>query len=225
MRYRTVFLALGLVGLAAPAIAADPLSLYGPVATYDILRNGDPVGTHVIAFKRQGETLLVESKSDIDIDFLFMNAYAFEYRANSVWENDRLLKLDAVTDDDGDRSSLSVAPSGEALQVSGPAGDRAITPTLPVSEHWSQSFIRGGQQLNTITGEINRIEVDALGDAFVPLASGTMRADRFRISGDIQLETWYDESGRWLGMRFAANDSSVIEYRCRTCRADIATLP
>lgn len=211
--------------ISSPTLAADPLTLYGPVATYDILRDGDLVGTHRIGFTRQGEALRVESETDIAVDFLFMNAYAFEYRAISLWQDGRLLRLNAATDDDGEKSIIAASLANEGLRLDGPAGTAMIDPTLPVSEHWSRSFIEGGQQLNTITGAVNAIEVEPLGDAFISLAGGTIRADRFQIRGDIELETWYDDAGRWLGMRFAARDASIIEYRCRTCRADIAKLP
>jgi hypothetical protein len=222
---RIVLTTLLVVFSGLPALAADPLTLYGPVATYDILRDGEPVGTHRIDFVRQGDAVMVESESDINVDFLFLNAYSFSYRATSVWQDGRLLRLEAVTDDDGEKSMIAAAPDENGLRLEGPAGTVVIDPTLPVSEHWSRAFIDGGQQLNTITGAVNAIEVEPLGEAFIPLASGTIRADRFQIRGDIQIETWYDDAGRWLGMRFAAQDSSTIEYRCRMCRADIANLP
>jgi hypothetical protein len=76
--------------------------------------------------------------------------------------------------------------------------------------------------LNTITGHVNRITTTKLVSAFVPAANGIIRADRYRLDGDIRLETWYDAAGRWLGMRFAGEDGSTIEYRCRDCPAQVA---
>ena len=200
----------------------DPLALYGPTATYDIFRDGEPVGSHRIDFTRDGDSLAVESRSEIAVQVLFLTAYNFSYLARSRWQDGKLLTLDATTDDDGERSVVRVAPAEDDLVATGPSGESSIAPTQPLSEHWWQRFIAGDQQLNTITGAVNRIVVESLGTAYVPMASGIQPAMRFRIDGDIQLETWYDDAGRWLGMRFLARDGSTIEYRCRACQPDLA---
>lgn len=204
--------------------AFDPLAVYGPTASYDILRNGEPVGSHRIEFTRSGDILAVESRSDIEVRLLFLSAYSFSYVAQSHWQDGQLLTLEAKTDDDGERSVVRVAPANDGLIAAGPSGESPITPLHPLSEHWWQRFIAGEEQLNTITGAVNRIDVEPLGSAYVPMAAGIAPAARFRIDGDIQLETWYDDAGRWLGMRFLARDGSTIEYRCRACRADMASL-
>lgn len=219
-----------LVGLVAPwpgsaAEPADPLALYGPFATYDILRNGEIVGEHRIDFDRRDDQLWVESRSDIEVPFLFMTAYDFTYRATSVWDGGKLLKLEAVTDDDGSRTEIVAERQAGDLLITGPDGRNLTDPLFSVSEHWSESFIETNRQLNTITGEVNRISVTPLPTAFIPTSTGIAQANRYRLSGDLSLETWYDDDGRWLGMRFAARDNSTIEYRCRTCAADVAKRP
>jgi len=218
-------------GGPAPASAAeismptaDPIALYGPEATYDIFRNGSRVGTHRIRFSRAGDTIEVESLSSIELRLLVFSAYEFSYAAQSRWESGKLVTLEARTDDDGALSLVRVRTKGNTLTIDGPAGTIDIPQPLPVSEHWSRAFIDDDRQINTITGAINDISVTALGSASVPSALGTARAERFRIDGDLALETWYDDSGRWLGMRFKAEDGSDIEYRCRICRADLAVL-
>jgi hypothetical protein len=219
------FLTAMLICWAAPAQAdavIDPLTLYGSVATYDIVRNGEPVGQHRITFSRDGDKLRVNSQSTIDISVLFIPAYRFQYAARSIWEDGILAELEATTEDDGEKYRVKAIRRGDQLWIEGPAGGMEAPTRLGVSEHWSRSFLDTGKQLNTIKGTLDQIRVDRLPPALVPLAQGHGMANRFRIDGDIQFETWYDDSGRWLGMRFAAKDESIIEYRCASCRADLA---
>lgn len=218
-------LAATLISWAVPAHAdavSDPLALYGAVATYDIVRNGETVGQHRISFSRDGDKLRVSSQSTIDISVLFIPAYRFQYAARSIWEDGILAELEATTEDDGEKSRVKAVRRGDQLLIEGPAGGLEAPVGLGVSEHWSRSFLDTGEQLNTIKGTLDRISVDRLPRALVPLATGHDMANRYRIDGDIQFETWYDDSGRWLGMRFAAEDESIIEYRCASCRADVA---
>lgn len=203
-------------------IFQDPFALYGPSVHYDILRDGEKVGNHEISFTRQDGSIVARTHADISVPFLFLTGYRFDYHSTSVWEGDMLTRLEAQTDDDGTRSDVTIMREGQELVVTGPTGTLSFDQPLPPTEHWSLAFVQQPEVLNTITGHINRITTTKLGSAFVPAANGIIRADRYRLDGDIRLETWYDSSGRWLGMRFAGEDGSTIEYRCRDCPAQMA---
>lgn len=202
-------------------LAADPVALYGRLADYDIMRDGTKVGEHRISFQRAGDSLVVESRSEIQVPFLFITAYRFNYRARTVWHGGTMVELDAYTDDDGKETAIKVRRQGSNYIVEGPNGRYSLSTFLPPTEHWAQSFL-SDSLLNTITGEINKVSTTPLSPAYVPAASGVLRADRFRLDGDLRIETWYEPSGRWAGMRFEARDGSTIEYRCRTCTARLA---
>lgn len=223
--------ALALTAAALPWAAAaqddagsfvDPLALYGPNVHYDILRNGEKVGEHEINFARHGDNIVAETHADIAVPFLFLTGYRFDYKSTSVWDAEGLSSLVAKTDDDGDESDVTINRDGQTFVVTGPTGTLDTDLSLPPTEHWSISFLQHPEVLNTITGHINKITTTKLGSAFVPAANGIIRADRYRLEGDIRMETWYDPAGRWLGMRFAGEDGSVIEYRCRDCPAQMA---
>ncbi len=221
-----VLLAWPLVQAAANQAAAktpgDPAALYGPVAEYDILRDGETVGTHRIDFHRSGQLTIVESRSQIVVPFLFFTAYRFEYQARSVWRDGNMIELTATTNDDGTLSRMSLRQDGGKVLLDGPDGRQHLDATPAPTEHWSMQFLHQ-TMLNTITGRINQVTLTPLSDAFVPASLGMLKAQRFRLDGDLKLETWYDQDGRWLGMRFAAKDGSSIEYRCRTCADQVAT--
>lgn len=224
-RIRDLFLSFLLVwstDLASAKTLGDPAALYGPVAEYDILRDGENVGTHRIDFHRSGNLTIVESRSTITVPFLFFTAYRFDYQARSVWRNGTLIELVATTNDDGKMSRMSLRQDGGKLLLDSPEGRLHLDAAPAPTEHWSVQFLRQSV-LNTITGRINQISLTPLGDAYVPASLGMLKAQRFRLDGDLKLETWYDRDGRWLGMRFAAKDGSNIEYRCRSCADQVAT--
>jgi hypothetical protein len=53
--------------------------------------------------------------------------------------------------------------------------------------------------------------------ADAPFDSDTPNLAEYRYSGELELDAWYSEAGRWLGMRFKGRDGSTIEYFCRNC--------
>jgi hypothetical protein len=222
---------LSLAGLGLPSLAMadgvpapfpDPLTLYGSEARYEILRDGDKIGDHRISFQRRGDTVIVETRAEIAVPFLFLTGYRFNYHSRSIWRGSDMIDLEAVTIDNGNSSQVSIGWQDGKLRVTGPGGSAMLDAPLPPTEHWSKSFITQGEILNTITGRVNDVDLTRLSDAFVPTATGMARADRYRLAGDLDLETWYDTDGRWLGMRFQGEDGSTIEYRCRDCPAQLA---
>ena len=233
MRLPHIFRAVLLIaGLGAPSLATadgvrapflDPLGLYGPEVQYEILRDGDKVGDHRISFQYRGDTVIVETRAEIAVPFLFLTGYRFNYHSRSIWRGSAMIDFEAVTVDNGNSSQVSVGWQDGKLRVTGPGGSAMLDAPLPPTEHWSKSFITQGEILNTITGRVNEVHLTELSEAFVPTATGMARADRFELAGDLDLETWYDADGRWLGMRFQGEDGSTIEYRCRDCPARLAT--
>jgi hypothetical protein len=49
--------------------------------------------------------------------------------------------------------------------------------------------------------------------------SGALRARHYLYAGDLNGEIWFDDQGRWVKLRFRADDGSIIDYVCRRCQA------
>ena len=227
--FRQVFAVLALVTLTSqPAQAVDvesidPLALYGESLSFEVWREGTRVGEHVVNFRPDGDELLVDSRFELEIRFLVFSAYKFEYRSSAQWRDGELLSLKAITDDDGQVFETRVEKDGEFLLVQNEK-DRERVPlgTFPTN-HWHAGVLQRGLVINTITGEANDVRIDRQGVEFVQTANGKIPASRYVYSGDLETEVWYDDRGRWVKMRFRAKDGSIIDYRCRSCSADMVS--
>lgn len=86
------------------------------------------------------------------------------------------------------------------------------------TDHWHSGVLQSDRVLNTITGRVARVDIADMGEAQVVVNDAPESARRYVYSGDLQTEVWYDREGRWVKMRFRADDGSTIEYVCRKCR-------
>ncbi|WP_051341198.1 DUF6134 family protein [Azospirillum halopraeferens] len=188
---------------AAPAGAFDPVAAYGGDLVFDITRNGAAVGEHRVTFEPAGGELRVRARSDIAVSLLGITLYRFRYESQSVWTGGRLARLHADTDDDG-----------RVTRVRHPGGD-GLFPT----DHWHPGVIGSTAVLNTITGAVNRVTMTREGEDAVPAPEGRRPAARYAYRGELEATVWYDDAGRWVGLRFAARDGSTIDYVCRRCGA------
>lgn len=222
-RLTTGALALGAtaaIGVAAdmPPPANDPFRLYGSEIRFDVERDGDVVGRYIINFTRTNQGVLADARVDVDVKLLFMPVYTLRYHARELWSGGELQSVEAFTNDDGDLVHVQATRDSQGLQVRTDEGAYETPAVLPIS-HWNAALLEGGPLLNGMTGKVDKIQVFDQGLDTVSTRNGSLRARHYLYSGDLHGEIWYDEDGRWVKLRFRANDGSMIDYICRRCRA------
>jgi hypothetical protein len=102
------FAGLSLILTAASARAQAPL-------TFHVFRKGDDIGTQVISFDKQGDTVKVTTTTRIAVKVLFVTAYKFTFDGTETWKAGKLTELDAHTNDNGEKHDVHVMPKGGGL--------------------------------------------------------------------------------------------------------------
>ena len=203
--------------LAARASAME--SLYPDGLMFDVVRNGNVVGRHSTTFRRDGESLTVESRMGLEIGFLGLTLFTYDYQSTGVWRDGRLHRLTARTDEDGDVRTVSArwSEADGTFRVEGSKGTLSAPRPVYPTNHWNPAAITRDVLLNTITGGLNDVSVRAGPIERVATGTGPREARRFDYSGDLMASVWYDERGRWVKLRFEGSDGSPVEYRCIEC--------
>ena len=181
------------------------LPQYGSEMQFDVKRNGKKIGEHLVTFEQDQDKLIVNAVTKIRVKFLFFTAYKFDYKAEEIWEQNKLKTLTAYTNDNGKVSEVNYTDSDNG------------TP-LYSTNHWNPNVVDADYVLNTITGKTNNVTISKLGWEDLPVTEGTRPAQRHEYSGDLRdVTTWYDENGRWVGLQFKSKDDSIISYECNLC--------
>ena len=56
------------------------------------------------------------------------------------------------------------------------------------------------------------MQVSEVGREKIKTLKGWLDATRFRYTGDVTKDQWFDDKGRWVKTVFKASDGSTIEY-------------
>lgn len=198
--------------------AADPLDLYGGQIHFDIVRKGHVIGSHLVSLRRDGPTIATRSEVRIEIDVLIFTAFRYEYDSHAVWHDGQLQQLSVDLDDDGQRSLLTLKRDTAGVEISRNGVTTRLQEPLYPTEHWNAGVRSERRVLNTLTGKVNDIEMEEIAREYVATENGDVPATRYRYGGDLDVEVWYDDHGRWVKMRFKGRDGSIIEYACRKCQ-------
>lgn len=235
MRSLTATFALIVSGTAVTPAAAQEFP-YGQNLTFDVYRNGQPIGQHTLVFQQIGTNRTVTIAVDLAVKALGVIAYRYQHNSKEVWSDNALQALEARTDDNGQKYSVSVKRGNDGLTVErqSPAAtvaaaatsDQGLQPStfarevLPANllptTHWNVSQVGQSTLLNTQYGTKSKTQVATLGREPVKLANGTVvQATRYRYTGDIRMDQWFDDRGRWVKSAFPAMDGSSIDYVLR----------
>jgi hypothetical protein len=106
-------------------------------------------------------------------------------------------------DDGGTRLKVAVrrAPDSVVIERTGKPAYRAPADALPFT-HWNKAVIRG-PLINMETGNTDHPHVTKLGWYRLPtLPTGSITAQRYRLTGSVHLSDYYDEQGIWAGLEF-----------------------
>jgi hypothetical protein len=217
---------------ASMASAANDFP-YGNSLAFTVYRNGKEVGQHRVFFNTEGSRRTVTVEVDLSVKALGVTAYRYVHKAREVWNNNTLQSLEARTDDNGKKYTVRVQRRSDGLEVERevvsqllpaaanegggwnfPEVGREVVPAnmLPTS-NWNFGQVGESVLLNTQYGTPSHTKITAMGREPVKTASGaTVEATRYHYTGELRMDQWFDDRGRWVRAAFPAFDGSTIEY-------------
>jgi len=199
----------------------NPIDKYDNKIGFDVVRNGEVVGKHVTTFSHEGSDLIVESKMKLEITFLSVPVYSFNYRSVEKWSDGVLSYLDVDIKDGADQIKISSLMNSEGLTIIAPSGTHRVRGPIISTNHWNADVLQQSRVLNTLTGKIDQVKIINKGEERIPVKDSYLLATRYDYSGELtDTSVWYDAKGRWSKLEFKARDGSTVEYICNTCERE-----
>lgn len=176
---------------------------------FDIIRKGSKLGTHVLTFQPSGDGLIVHVAVELAYKIMGVTLYHYTHHATETWSGDQVVALQTNTDDNGTAYTVTGKRDAGGLVVTGTKAPRYVAPAnaLPAT-HWNRREL-DGPWINTQDGRIMRPKVTPGAIETIPAASGDTRGRHYTLSGDVQLDMWYDDRLGWTGLSFTKGGALV----------------
>jgi len=192
-----------------------PFCLYDKsLITFKILRyeigeedeDKEEVGWHRVEFYKKDKGYEVLTSGYVEVPYLLLLDYQFQYSAKELWLNHTLLRYEGNIDDDGDEFKIIIERINDnELKITNKEGETNISKTSFPSVHWNPQEIKSDSIINLLTGESVDISVSEIDE------------NTWYIDGNIKYYISYDKSGRWIGLKFKPDEDSIMEYICTNC--------
>ncbi len=202
-------LLLGLAcGGAARAAPAEPDRL-----GFQVFRNGSSIGTHALTFSRSDDSLEVGIAVDIAVGIGPLVLFRYRLRGTERWRGGQLVQADVTTNDNGRAAFLRVRRDAEGLWVEGSRSGRYLAPAGSLlATHWNPAEV-DAPMVNPQDGTLFRPAVARAGPGPMQLPDGTRCAcRRFTLTGEPQMQLWYDQADIWCALQAPGKDGSTITY-------------
>ena len=180
---------------------------------FRIVRNGSAIGTHVLTFARSGNGLDIQIAVDIAIGFGPITLFRYTLRGLEQWRDGAVVHLDATTNDDDAPEQMRADRDARGLWVEGSKAARYLAPAdaLPAT-HWNMAEL-SAPWINPQDGRLLHPAVRRVGEEAVTLPNGRIApATHYALSGEANMDLWYDAARQWSALSFVAKDGSMIRY-------------
>lgn len=227
---RRLILALMLMGCGSAAAQATADFPYGPSHVFAAFRNGERIGTHTLTFQQNGDKRTVTTSIDFAVKALGLTMYRYMHRGQEVWNGNTFESISTQTDDNGTKYGVRAQQASNGVSVvregsgapklassdvgfqQGSPRQATLPPNTLPSTHWNLNQVKQSAMLNSQNGDLAKVQITPRGRETIKTASGSLQATRYTYTGDVQMDQWFDDRGRWVKAAFKASDGSTIEY-------------
>ncbi|MEM7023192.1 MAG: DUF6134 family protein [Pseudomonadota bacterium] len=209
MNIKTAIATIAATILAAPSFAAfgDSASEY----TFTVMRDGDPVGRHRFVFERYGDSIEIQEATEITVSFASIPLYTFEYEGRQLWQDGRAVRIDAITDDNGEKYDISVRDTDQGYVRTVNGRVDSFDESTAVLAFWNTDTLEHDSFFSAVEDKVLDAKFEFLGTEEIKVGGQKVETQHYRMVGDEERELWFDPDGHVAKVAFDRMGSS-IEY-------------
>jgi hypothetical protein len=207
---------LSLIPLAAAAATQSVLAMApAGTLTYDVMREGDRIGTHTVSFERMGEELTVRTETSVEFTAYVIFDIDWTHQSVEIWGDGGLKEFTSFTNEDGRKRQVHAQRNGQRLVVESTGGHREFPADLIPGTLWHPDTVRQQRILDPIKGRLRKVTVTDLGPETIEVEGRSIEARHYQMRGDLKRDFWYDQDGTVVKVEFPISDGSDVTLLLR----------
>jgi Family of unknown function (DUF6134) len=178
--------------------------------TYAVIRDGSQIGSQVVTFQRNGDSLTVHTAVRIEVSLLGITIYRFVHSASEEWTGGELARLTSKTDDDGNDRVVDLKLVDGKLKGTYNGQAKEFPSSVIPASFWHPDTVKQTKLLDQVKARYREIKVKDLGLEKITVRGQQIEAHRYSVTGQIKRELWYGPDGRLEKLEFPGKDGSEI---------------
>ena len=179
---------------------------------FEVLLDGKPIGQHSFSLVENNGQAQIKTNANFAVKILGFTAYRYQHNNTETWQGACLSRMQASTNDNGDKLIVNGTRSNNSFTVKTATNSATLPACLKSFAYWNLAYMQTPQLLNSQTGELMNVRLQAMGNDNIMIGDQFTAAKRYRLTGkDLQIDLWYSAQNRWVGLESLA-DGKRIRY-------------
>jgi hypothetical protein len=158
------------------------------------------IGEETLKIRQEADRVVIDRTVNVTVRFMLATLYQRRARYIEIWQDDRLIRFEGNTLDDGEQSDLiATLRTGEAIAIE-TAGNLIDVPVSAIpTDPWHQNIVDRQLLFDRLDGRLMDVVVTDRGLEQLRIDDRLVEARKFTISGQRHQELWFEtSSGLWL---------------------------
>lgn len=207
---RTAIVGSLAAALCLPAVASIPTD--GGL-DFRVLRGDSPLGEHRLSFTERDGQLEVLVTIDLKVTVGPFTFFRYSHENREIWRDGQLVSLVAETNDDGDDYFVRAQQTPEGMRIETKDGKEVVPTSLLSTSYWNYDMVEAERLLDTQKGKVREVSTELVGPSDVWVDGEVIEARHYRMSGDLDLDIWYDANNEWVKTAFEINGEQIEYFR------------
>jgi hypothetical protein len=209
------FLAFAAAAVLAPATALA--STGSEKYAFNVLLDGDAIGSHVFEIDRNDGATRVQSNASFDVDVLFVPVFSYRHSNEEVWRDGCLAQIDSETDSNGRQYRVDGMRVDDGYRIETAQDERRYAASCLMSfAYWDPAIVEQDRLLNAQTGELVEVEVEPLGRHSLSVQGREIPVEGYHIAtadAEVDIRVYYHgETRRWVALESTLKNGRVMRY-------------
>ena len=200
------------VALVSPVVTAAPAGDAGEY-TFTVLKDGNPVGHHRVAFDREGDRIEIREETEIEVRVAMIPIYAFEHEGRQVWEDGRAIRIDAITKNNGETFDITVRANGDGYIRTVNGRVDKFAKSTEVLALWNKDTLNHHSFFSAMEDKTLQVSFEFAGREKIAIAGKKLDVEHYRMVGDEERELWYDTAGHIAKVELRRHGSEIAYVR------------
>ena len=192
---------------------------------YELFRNNVSIGYHKYDFKREGDSLSIESEVSFKISKLGVDLYKYFAKSEENYEKDVFKSYFSKTKQNKKDRYVNIIHDSkiDKLIIDGSSYKGEASKDFIVGTWWNHEIIKKRAQISGISGRVIEQTVNFIGKEEIKIGDKTYKTLRFNFkssdenlpeSKKLNTDIWYEEN-TYLWVKAAFDKTGYWEYRLK----------
>ena len=195
---------------------------------YELFRNNVSIGYHKYDFKREGDSLSIESEVSFKISKLGVDLYKYFAKSEENYEKDVFKSYFSKTKQNKKDKYVNIIfnSNNDKLEIDGSSYKGEANKEFIVGTWWNHEIIKKKAQISGISGRIIKQTVTFIGKEDVKIGDKVYKTLHFNFkssdqtlpdSKKLNTDIWYEEN-TYLWVKAAFDKTGYWEYRLKKAK-------